>query len=166
MPLSYNTSPPSASRHMHFAMRMEHHRIYEIALSKTLAFQIFQNHFLRFPMANSYPSLDIKPDRPSHQLKPGTRQHCFNTRAHMSNQLSDRMCPGLSLCPMLTACLIVITVSNIHNLGQDLLGRVPTPSRAPMQSYPTDAEFHASLRPCIPVRHNSRGGTVDLGPRW
>jgi hypothetical protein len=61
MPLSYNTSPPSVSRHMHFAMRIEHHRIYKIALSKPLAFQTFQNHFLRFPMANSCPHLTSNP---------------------------------------------------------------------------------------------------------
>jgi hypothetical protein len=67
----------------------------------------------------------------------------------MSNQLSDRLCPGLSPCPVLTARLATITTSRIRNLGQDLLGREPTPSQAPLQihqSFPTDVAFHASLR--------------------
>jgi hypothetical protein len=70
-------------------------------------------------MTNSCPSLDINPDRPSHQLEPGTRQPCFSTPAHMSNQLSDRLRPGLSLCPVLTARLAAITTSSIRNLGED-----------------------------------------------
>jgi hypothetical protein len=86
-------------------------------------------HFLRFFMADSCPSLDINLDRPCHQLQSGTCQHCFSTPAHMSNQLSDRLCYGLSLCPVLTAHLAAITASSIRNLGQDLLGRVPTPSQ-------------------------------------
>jgi hypothetical protein len=79
MPLSYNTTPPSAFRYLHIAVCTEPHRICDHVLSKPLAFQTFQNHFLRFPMANSCPSLDVNPDGPSHQLEPGTRQHCFST---------------------------------------------------------------------------------------
>jgi hypothetical protein len=85
-------------------------------------------------MANSCPSLDINPNRPSVQVQPGTCQHCFSTPAHMSNQLSDHMCPGLSPCPMLTARLIANTTSSIHSLGQDLLGHKPTPSHALLQT--------------------------------
>ena len=46
--------------------------------------------------------------------------------------------------------IAAITAPSIRNLGQDLLGRVPTSSQAPLQihqSYPTDAEFHASSGP-------------------
>lgn len=54
---SYNTPPPSAYRHLHFAMCTEHHRIYGHVLSKPLTIRTFQKHFLRFPMADSCPSL-------------------------------------------------------------------------------------------------------------
>jgi hypothetical protein len=86
-----------------------------------------------FFMADSCPSFDVNPDRPSHQLQPGICQKCFSTLAHMSNQLSDRSQPDLSLCPVLTAHLAVITMSSIRNLGQDILGRARTPPQAPQQ---------------------------------
>ena len=95
----------------------------------------FPKHFLRFPMADSCPSLDVNPDRPCHQLEPGTRQHCFSTPAHSSDHTSNHLCPGLSLCHVLTAHLAAITAPSIRNLGQDLLGRVPTPSQAPLQTH-------------------------------
>ena len=100
-------------------------------------------------MVDSCPPLDVNPDRPGHQLEPGTRQHRFSTPAHSSDHTSNHLCPGLSLCPVLAARLAAITASSIRNLDQDLLGRAPTPSQTPLQihqSYPTDAEFHASLR--------------------
>ncbi|PNT64825.1 hypothetical protein BRADI_4g33532v3 [Brachypodium distachyon] len=71
-------------------------------------------------------------DRPSHQLEPGTRQHCFSTPAHVK-QLYDCICPGLLPCPVLIAHLAAITASSIRNLGQDLLGSTPTPSQAPLR---------------------------------
>jgi hypothetical protein len=130
MPLSYNTPPPSASRHLHFACALnitEYTVMYFLSLWHS---RLFQNHFLRFPMADSCLSLNINPYRPSHQLVPDTHQHCFSTPAHMSNQLSDRLCPGMLLCPVLTTRLAAITASRIRNLGQDPPGSSPTPSQA------------------------------------
>jgi hypothetical protein len=71
-------------------------------------------------MIDSYSSLDINPDRPCHQLKLSTRQHCFSTPTHMSDHMSNRQCHIMSMCPILTACLTAIIISNICNLGQDL----------------------------------------------
>jgi hypothetical protein len=164
MPLSYNTPPPSAFRYLHIVVCTEPHRICDHVLSKPLAFQTFQNHFLRFPMANSCPSLDVNPDGPSHQLEPGTHQHCFSIPAYMSNQLSDRACPDLSLCPVLIAHLAAIPAPSIHNLGQDLLGREPTSSQAPLQitishsrlmpsfTHPSDP-VHQSEPTCLSPSH-------------
>ena len=101
-------------------------------------------------MADSCPSLDVNPDRPCHQLEPGTRQHCFSTPAHSSYHTSNHLCPGLSLCPVLTARLVAITAPSIRNLGQRSTGSLTHTTSGPTadnhQSYPTDAEFHASLQ--------------------
>ena len=95
---SYSTPPSSASRHLHFAMCTEDHRIYGHVLSKPLTLQTFQKHFLRFPMTDSCPSLDVNPDRPYHQLEPGTRQHCFSTPAHSSDH-------RLTTCALVCHCV-------------------------------------------------------------
>jgi hypothetical protein len=55
---------------------------------------------------------------------------------------------------VLTACLAAFTASSIRNLGQDLLVANSLHLRPHCRQTSTDAEFHASLRPCIPVRAN------------
>ena len=155
---SNNTPPPSTSCHLHFAMCTEHHRIYGHVLSKPLTLQTVQKHFLRFPMADSCPSLDVNPDRPCHQLEPDTRQHRFSTPAHLSDHTSNHLCPGLSLCPVLVARLAAITAPSIRNLGQDLQGRAPTPSQAPLQNTishprPMPSSTHLSGPQCTSPNH-------------
>ena len=137
-------------------MCTEHYRIYGYVLSKPLTLQTFRKTLSQIPMADSCPSLDVNPDRLCHQLEPGTRQHRFSTPAHSSYHMSNHLCTGMSLCPVLTAHLAAITAPSIHNLGQDLLGRAPTPSQAPLQNTishprPMPSSMHLSNH-CAPVR--------------
>ena len=107
-------------------------------------------------MADSCPSLDINPNRPCHQPESGTRQHCFSTPAHSSDH-------RLTTCALACRCVPCLphTSPLSPRRASAILAKIswvaPTPSQAPLQihqSYPTDAEFHASLEPlCTSPNH-------------
>src|SRR3954466_799481 len=88
-------------------------------------------HFLKFSMVDSCPSHDVNPDRSSHQLEPGTRPHYFSP-LHSSDHLSNLPVPWFVAVSRASARLAAITMSSIRSLGQDLPGRAPTRSQAPI----------------------------------
>ena len=91
---SYITPPPSAFRHLHFAMCTEHYRIYGHVLSKLQTSQTFQ-HFLRFPMADSCLSPDASMSIDS----------VTNLNPILANTASAPLHTYLTTC--LTACALV-----------------------------------------------------------
>ena len=154
---SYSTPPPSASRHLHFAMCTEHHRIYGHVLSKLPTFQTLQ-HFLRFPMADSClspdASISIDPVTNLNPILANTASaplHTYLTTCLTACALVCRRVPCLPhaspLSPRRASAILakIYWVANPHHLR---------PHCRPISQYPTDAEFHASLEPlCTSPNH-------------
>jgi hypothetical protein len=154
---SYNTPPLSASHHLHFAMCTDHRKIYGHVFSKPLTFQTLQNTF-----SNSSWSTLV------HHVKSILIEPITNLNLVLANTASA---PCTHVKP--TVQLLMpwsVAVSRAYRTPRRY-SRAEHPQSWPRsprsrthtisspiadnhQSYLTDVEFHAFLRPCAPVRAN------------
>jgi hypothetical protein len=136
---SYSTPPPSASRHLHFVMCTEHHRIYGYVLSKPLTLQTFQNTFSDSPWLTLITNLNLV--------------------------LANTASPSPHTCQTtcMTACVLVCcrvpcfrTPRRYYRIEhpqawprspETCTHTISGPTADNHQSFSTDAEFHASSGP-------------------